>query len=97
VAYDHWFGIGCDFDEAFMFKLADACSRLGVEYFVLDAGWYAGCERSFHDGVGNWRRVDLRKFPRGLKPLAEYVRSKGMKFGLWFEVERAHRSSDFAR
>lgn len=98
VSYDHWFGVGCDFDEAFMRRQVDRCAELGVEYFVLDAGWYAGCGRGgqFSTGVGNWLRVDAAKFPDGLEPLAEYVRSKGMRFGMWFEVERAHRQSDMA-
>jgi len=44
--------------------------------------------------VGNWERLDARKFPQGLEPLADYVRGKGLKFGLRFDVERAHRNSD---
>jgi alpha-galactosidase len=72
---------------------------LGIEYFVLDAGWYAGCGPGgeFSRGVGNWLRIDEKKFPSGIESLAEYVRSKGMKFGMWFEVERAHRESDIVR
>ncbi len=99
VSYDHWFGVGGDVDVGFMKAQVGRCAEIGVEYFVLDAGWYAGCgpEGDFSLGLGNWTRVDLRKFPEGLEPLAEYVRSKGMKFGLWFEVERAHRGSDLVR
>ena len=61
----------------------------------MDAGWYGGSERNFADGVGNWERVDEIKFPHGLEPLADYVRSKGLRFGLWFEPERARRGSDW--
>lgn len=52
---------------------------------------------SFEIGVGNWERVDERKFPKGIEPLAARVRQRGMKFGIWFEFERAHRSSDWVR
>jgi alpha-galactosidase len=99
LSYDHWFGVYCDFDEPFLRRLVDRSAELGLEYFVLDAGWYAGCGGGgdFSQGTGNWERLDATKFPHGLEPLADYVRSKGLKFGLWFEPERAHRSSDLVR
>ncbi|MDF2668292.1 MAG: alpha-galactosidase [Paenibacillus sp.] len=91
ISYDHWFGVGNSIDETFLKKQADRCSELGLDYFVVDAGWFAG---GFPRGLGNWNRVDTEKFPNGLEPLAKYVKDKGMKFGLWFEVERAHKNSD---
>jgi len=99
VSYDHWFGVENNYDEAFIRKQVCIAAKLGLEYFVQDAGWYAGSlasqrgEDCFY-GLGNWRRVEPTKFPSGLEPLAEYVKSKGLKFGLWFEVERAQRGSD---
>jgi len=99
LSYDSWFGLGCAIDEALLRRLADRAAELDLEYFVLDAGWFAGCGPgySFSPGVGNWERVDATKFPHGLEPLATYVRARGLKFGLWFEVERAHRGSDLVR
>lgn len=99
ISYDSWFGIGCDFDEAVLRRQADRAAELRLEYFVLDAGWFDGCGPgyAFSPGVGNWEHVDRQKFPGGLEPLARYVRSKGLKFGLWFEPERAHRSSDLVQ
>ena len=98
ASYDHWFGIGCDFDEISLRRLVVQAAVMGLEYFVLDAGWFAGCgpHYSFSTGVGNWERVDVGKFPQGLEPFASYVRAQGLKFGLWFEPERAHRASDLA-
>ncbi|MBI1926868.1 alpha-galactosidase [Candidatus Poribacteria bacterium] len=97
ASYDHWFGVGERIDEAFLKRQVDACAELGLEFFVLDASWFPGAKQAFSHGVGNWERVDLEKFPNGLEPLAAYVRDKGMKFGLWFEVERGHRSSDWVK
>lgn len=104
VAFNHWFDIGAAIDEPMMFELADKAVELGAEYFVVDAGWYGGCDaadlppgrESFEVGVGNWEKVDTAKFPNGLKPLAQRVQGHGMKLGIWFEFERAHRSSDWA-
>jgi alpha-galactosidase len=40
---------------------------------------------------------DRTRFPSGLRALADYVRSKGMQFGLWFEPERTGPESLLAR
>ena len=95
LAYDHWMGIHGDISERLLRRQAVAAARLGLEYFVVDAGWFAGTGAWF-DSVGNWERVDRRKFPRGLEPLAKFVKEKGLKFGLWFEPERAAAESDWA-
>jgi len=36
-------------------------------------------------------------WPRGLHPLVERVRERGMQFGLWFEPEMVNPDSDVAR
>ena len=88
VSYNHWVGIYNDYDVGLIQKQAQHAAALGVEIFVLDAAWFQG---DFPDGVGNWDDADVnrRKFPEGLKPLADFVRHLGMGFGLWFEPERA--------
>jgi alpha-galactosidase len=86
ISYDHWFGIHNRNTIDFMKTQADRAAEMGVEVFVHDAAWFTG---GFPDGVGNWDQVDAAKFPNGLEELADYVRSKGMDFGLWFEIERA--------
>jgi alpha-galactosidase len=93
LSYDHWFGIGNQFDQAFLQTQVDRAAQLGLEFFVLDAGWFPG---GFQEGVGNWDRPDPAKFPHGLRPFADYVRARGLKFGLWFDVERAHVGTAWA-
>ncbi|NIM69381.1 MAG: hypothetical protein GTO48_02740, partial [Xanthomonadales bacterium] len=41
AVYNHWFKLGADIDEQTMLSLVEPARRLGMEYFVLDAGWYA--------------------------------------------------------
>jgi alpha-galactosidase len=36
---------------------------------------------------GTWE-VDLHKYPRGFKPVSDWVRARGIQFMLWFEPER---------
>lgn len=50
----------------------------GYKYLVLDDGWMA-MERD-KDGE---LIADPKKFPSGMKALADYVHSKGMKFGIY--------------
>ena len=47
-------------------------------------------------GLGDWT-VNPKKFPNGLKPLAEYVHSLNMDFGLWVEPEMVNPDSDLYR
>ena len=42
----------------------------------------------WHTGRGNWR-VNRRTHPGGLRPYADAAARCGMKFMLWFEIERA--------
>jgi alpha-galactosidase len=99
LSYDHWFGIRGEMDEQLLRGLADRAAELEVDYFVVDAGWFSGCGPGarWSLGAGNWEIVDAEKFPNGLEPLGDYVRSLGMKFGLWFGLERAHVESDLAK
>jgi alpha-galactosidase len=41
--------------------------------------------------------VDPERFPNGIKPLADLVRSHGMKFCNWLDPEEAHPTSELAR
>jgi len=94
VSYDHWFDIRTSVTSDILTKQADRAAELGVEVFVVDAGWFQG---NFPDGVGDWNETDPDRFPGGLEPLAEQVRSLGMAFGLWFEPERAVLGTNLVR
>jgi alpha-galactosidase len=95
ATYDAWWNIQEDFDEALLKPIVDVAAEVGEEYFLLDAAWYIGSNgtEGFSGGVGNWDQVDARKFPSGLNHFADYVRSRGLKFGLWFEPERVRRGT----
>lgn len=100
TVYDTWWNINVEFDEALLQRMVDVAAEVRQEYFLLDAGWFAGAPTTrvgFGAGVGNWEEIDRNKFPNGLRPFADYVRSKGLKFGLWFEPERVARGSTLAR
>jgi alpha-galactosidase len=94
VSYNSWDGWKNEISQDVLETEADTAARVGIETFVIDAGWFAG---GFPAGVGNWDRVDREKFPDGLEGIADYVRSRGMDFGIWLEPERAGPDSDLYR
>jgi alpha-galactosidase len=75
--------------------LADSAARLGVERYVLDDGWFTA-RRSDRAGLGDWQ-VDEAVWPGGLHRLVDYVRDRGMEFGLWIEPEMVNPDSDLYR
>ncbi len=95
VHLNTWEGFYFDHDEAALKELADAAAGIGIERFVLDDGWFAGREDDT-SSLGDWW-VDARKYPNGLKPLADHVVALGMEFGLWVEPEMVNPDSDLYR
>jgi alpha-galactosidase len=95
VTYNTWFAYGTNVDEASMRSEMERAAAVGVELFVLDAGWYEGADTSdpgnFDQGLGSWT-VDPARFPNGLSALTDYAHSLGMKFGIWVEPERVNLS-----
>ena len=95
VTYNTWFAYGTEIDEASMRAEMERAAALGVELFVIDAGWYAGTGAAgpfdFDAGLGGWT-ADPARFPNGLAPLRDYAHSLGLKFGLWVEPERTNLS-----
>ncbi len=63
-----------------------------VDNYWMDAGWYAGCEESWADGVGNWTTSPSR-FPDGIKAISDYGAEKGVGVVLWYEPERLTSNS----
>lgn len=95
VVLNTWEAVYFDHDLGRLTALADAAAGVGVERFVLDDGWFRG-RRDDTAGLGNWE-VDPDRWPRGLGPLVDHVRSRGMQFGLWVEPEMVSPGSDLAR
>lgn len=92
VLFNSWYATTDKLKENEQIALAKDVSKLGAELFVIDAGWYVSNTKSW-SGIGTWE-VDKNKFPNGLSPLIKAVNDAGMKFGIWFEPENIHLSSD---
>lgn len=66
--------------------IVDFAAKVGSEYFVIDAGWYAHRGENWWGSVGEWQASETR-FPGGLREITERIRAKGMVPGLWLEIE----------
>ena len=91
VTYNTWYPYATQIDEPRMLDEINRTAAVGIELFVLDAGWYPGAGAlgvtDFETGLGTWT-ADPDRFPNGLRPLADRAHSNGMQFGLWVEPGR---------
>jgi alpha-galactosidase len=73
----HWKGKPylAEMNSERMLREIDVAHRMGVEVFVIDAGWF--------EKPGDWQPSPLR-FPDGLKAIRAKLDGFGMKLGLWF-------------
>jgi alpha-galactosidase len=91
VTYNTWFPYGVTVTEDAMVTEMDRAASLGVELFVLDAGWWLGAgqdsDYDFDSGLGSWAE-DPDRFPSSLASLRDYAHGLGMQFGIWVEPAR---------
>lgn len=91
VSYNTWYSYGTFMDEASMFAEMALAASVGVEQFVIDAGWWfhinADDQADYVRNWGNWL-VDPERFPNGLGVLTDRAHELGMRFGVWVEPER---------
>lgn len=95
VLYNSWEATQFDVRADAQMRLAERASRMGVELFVVDDGWF-GARHSDRAGLGDWT-VNPEKFPNGLEELIDRVHALGMDFGLWVEPESVNPDSDLYR
>lgn len=95
VIYNSWYPYQFNVCEENMLGLVDRAADIGTELFVIDDGWMPG-RTSDACGLGDWA-VDMARFPRGLRPIADACHAKGMRFGLWVEPEMVNPDSDLYR
>lgn len=67
--------------------LIDAAAAAGAEYYVIDAGWFDPKQETWGFGLGDWEESPDRFGATGLKGICDLIRAKGMKVGLWAEIE----------
>ena len=85
MGWNSWNRFGCDVNEQLIRETADAMvssgmKAAGYQYVVIDDCWQG--ER---DALG-FIQPDPERFPSGMKALADYIHSKGLKFGIYSDA-----------
>jgi alpha-galactosidase len=85
MGWNSWNKFGCNVGEELIRQTADAMVSSGMkdagyQYIVIDDCWQV--ER---DSNGNIV-PDAKRFPSGMKALADYVHAKGLKFGVYSDA-----------
>jgi len=82
IGWNSWNKFACDVSESLIREMADAFEvngfkEAGYESIVIDYCWQISL-----DSMGNIV-ADSDRFPSGIKALADYIHSKGLKFGIY--------------
>jgi alpha-galactosidase len=86
MGWNSWNPFGANVNEAVIRETADAMvssglKDLGFNYIVIDDIWQGG-----RDSVSGLLYPDAARFPSGIRALADYVHSKGLKFGIYSDA-----------
>jgi len=87
MGWNSWNHFQCNINEKVIRDTADAMVASGMrdagyQYVVIDDCWHGA-----RDADG-FITADPQRFPSGIKALADYVHSKGLKFGIYSDAGR---------
>ncbi len=82
MGWNSWNKFGCNVSEKLIMQMADqmvssGMQDAGYEYIVIDDCWQI--DRDANGEIV----IDKDRFPNGIKYLADYIHSKGLKFGIY--------------
>jgi alpha-galactosidase len=85
MGWNSWNKFACDVDERLIREVADAMVRTGMKaagytYINIDDCWHGD-----RDSLG-FIHPDPNRFPSGMKALADYIHSKGLKMGIYSDA-----------
>jgi alpha-galactosidase len=83
LGWNSWNVFTKNINEAMIIEMADAMVKTGMrdvgyQYINIDDFWHADTRDSTGKPV-----PDPKKFPHGMKYVADYIHSKGLKFGIY--------------
>ncbi len=85
MGWNSWNKFACNVSEELIKQIADAMVSAGMkdagyQYIVIDDCWQVD-----RDSQGNII-PDAKRFPSGIKALADYIHAKGLKFGIYSDA-----------
>ena len=95
ILINNWEATYFNFNTEKLWSIAEEAAGLGIEMLVMDDGWF-GKRNDDNSSLGDWF-ANEEKLPGGVKRLADGVRERGLKFGIWVEPEMVNPDSDLYR
>ncbi len=92
---NNWEATFFNFNQQKLDTLIHDASKLGVDLFLLDDGWFGNKYPRSNDkaGLGDWD-VTKEKLPDGIGHLIRQSKKENVKFGIWIEPEMANPKSE---
>jgi alpha-galactosidase len=89
--YTSWYNYYQRISEEIILRDLEALTAKAKEFntFQIDDG--------YQTAVGDWLSIDAKKFPNGMKPVADAIHRKGLKAGLWLAPLGAQLSSEILK
>lgn len=89
--YTTWYNYYPNINEDIVNADLEALSKIdaNIDFFQIDDG--------YQTAVGDWLSVNPKKFPHGMKYVADQIHAKGMKAGLWLAPLGAQYGSAIAK
>ena len=95
VVLNTWEACYFNINQDELLRFAESAANAGIDMLVMDDGWFGERKNDLY-ALGDWY-VNREKFPEGLKPFVDKVKSYGIKFGIWIEPEMVNPNSDLYR
>lgn len=88
--YTSWYNYYQNISEDIILRDLEAIGKRSdlVNTFQIDDG--------YQTAVGDWLSIDKKKFPNGMKSVADKIHEKGLKAGIWLAPFGAQRGSKIA-
>ncbi len=85
MGWNSWNHFACNVDEKLIRETADSMVASGMrdagyQYLVIDDCWHGSRDEN------GFIQADAKRFPSGIKALADYVHGKGLKFGIYSDA-----------
>lgn len=83
-------GMGAEHDMSVETSKAfiDQLAEMGAEIFIVDAGWECPpTEETRWSDYNGTNIPNSERYPNGIDEVRDYCHAKGMKFGLWVDIE----------
>ena len=80
--------------EENILRIGQCLQGHGIDFLVMDAGWYGKDEGAWSDCGGDWIPNEKTLFPHTLKGMVDSLHAMGYKAGIWFEPETCAKGAD---